>query len=221
MSKYDKTAVIPFDQWLEWSLTKDDSLVDWKIYSRLGLPPCYGNHPLAKPIYAQYALRVWEQPREYLLDRFSMDQIVEYLYDPIQPDYQGEMRDRSWAALRTLFEEVFLPNVSDSLGHKSQINPSTKLLDTICYMWWELRTYRPKRGSKVNDEHFLNFCKYCCDTGKPTIQKSAIHGLGHSVQGKSRFPGARRLLQCFIDNGLAANPELNRYARIALSGEML
>lgn len=221
MGKYDKTAVIPFELWLEWSLTKDHSLVDWKIYSRIGLPPCYRNYPLEKPLYCGYALRVWEQPRKYLLDRFSINQIAEYLDNPIQPDYQGELRDRSWAALKILFEEVFLPNVSDSLGHQSQINPSTKQLDTICYLWWELRTYRPKRGSKVNDEHFLNFCKYCFYTGKPAIQESAIHGLGHSLQGKKDFPRARKLLQDFIHYNLATRPELNRYAQIALSGEIL
>ncbi len=220
MSKYDKAAVIPFEEWLEWTLVQDDSTIDWKVYSRIGLPPCYRNYPLSKPIYDEYTLRAWEDPNRYLLDRYSLEQVSEYLWSASRASLSGDS-NRQWDALQNLFANVFVLHVSNSLGHLGEHKLSSSSLDAPCYLWWELRSYRPRKGSSSSDEKFIAFCEWCLQSDSAGVQESAIHGLGHSLQRKKGFTSAKEILQKFIQSKWAKRPELNYYAEIALTGQIL
>lgn len=182
------------------------------------------DHRETRATYAEYVVMTWEDPRNLLISRFSLDEIGESMWreehvymDPLLP---RNLRDRAWKALSNLFQSLFEPLVSDKLGHLGESALATEKIDGACYMWWDVSPYFPGSpyAEPADDAAFLSVCRQCLYSSRPAIQESAIHGLGHALGTSSPLRPAAKLLDGYIRSRITARRELVSYAKLARKG---
>lgn len=213
--------ILPFDVWLDKKYAhispENEPLFEWDEPE---------DHFETRAAIAEYVVWTWEQPKELLLDRYTLSQIgsalrnEHHVYaDARLPD---ALRNRAWAALYSLFDHLFAKVCSSALGHLGERQSEATLLDGACYMWWEVSLYSPdaERFTSADHEAFLRFTEWCLRSASPVIQESALHGLGHAVWSFKMKRIIERLIDAFLEENLAARPELVEYALDARRGRV-
>ncbi|MCE9558832.1 MAG: hypothetical protein K8R88_07750 [Armatimonadetes bacterium] len=184
-----------------------------------------GDEDDTKPTYAEYTVWTWEEP-EILVSKFSLDQIGNTFWHEediyVDLDLPRELRNRAWSALPTLFRELFARYCSPVLGHLNESDKGTQRLDGACYMWWDKSMYYPK-SPRVTDEDndaFLKVCELCLEIPHPTVQESALHGLGHAQRYRQVTSRVEAIIDHFLSQGNITRVELVKYAKSARTGSV-
>ena len=111
------------------------------------------------------------------------------------------------------FQDLLLPRCSPALSHFDE--PGTKPLNSICYMWWDLRRDDCSKNQEIH-QLFLKIMEKILYLNSDACKESALHGLGH---WHFAFPEQTTVI---IDKFLACanniRPELKRYALNARIG---
>lgn len=184
----------------------------------------------ARDAYVRHTIRLWSSAPTILLPKYDFNRIgagldiLTFEHVQVSREVTRQLRNDAWLALGSLFFELFEPYVSDSLGILSESHPTTAKLNGTCYMWWDVdHPYPGRNGIEQDDlQYFLNLCGRCLRSPKPAIQESAIHGLGHALEGCDwNWPDASELLKRFLDEGLASRPELIAYAMRPIERERI
>lgn len=206
--------IVPFQEWLDSKFGGDEQRVGEII--RVERPD-----DVTLASYAEYNCWVWEDPKEWLLDRFSLQQIGRGLWQDWRPyldiNLPRDLRNRAWEAASVLFRDVFSPFVSDHLAHLNEVGTG---LNGACYMWWDVSCCSPEssRTEAIDMEYFLSITRECLFSERQAIQESAIHGLGECIPWGGVFQPAQDMLDEFIASGRSVRPELIRYAEEARTG---
>lgn len=184
------------------------------------------DHIETRATYAEYTVNTWEDPEGLLTSSFTLERIgavmqrEHHVY--VNMRLPSALRMRAWAALTTLFRELFDRHCSTSLRSLSSMRSPTKGLDTACYMWWEYSPYYPEmKGAAAEDhEQFFAFCANCLAMANPAVQESALHGLGHAQKHKPTGKQVESIIDAFLSGGADVRPDVVRYARSARQGRV-
>jgi len=227
--KYPRAASAKsFDEWLEEKYTRSPDQIfdiDFQATDRTT-----GMAYVTGTTYSEYAIWTWENPKKWLVDRFSLEQIGqamcahEHIY--VAPTLPRDVRDRAWAALTPLFKELFEPYVHPRLVYgnpRDEQGPEeSSVLHDACFMWWDISRYYLNSPDVDESDHqaFLKIAGECLKSSNPAVQESAVHGLGEVIPWGGEYPPAQALLTDFIAANPTANPGLLEYARQARTGQI-
>jgi hypothetical protein len=118
--------------------------------------------------------------------------------------------------VRNLYDELFAPRCSATLGHLSEDGGR---LNLTCYMLWDIAAYGGDLGTAEGErieETAIGVMEHALSMPHPACQESGLHGLGHRV---ARLP---ERVEPVIDRWLraeaAADERLVAYAHAARTG---
>lgn len=174
---------------------------------------------------AQYCLKVWEDPRKYLLGKYSLRGIgYGLLYSPrvFSSTLDASSRKRALNAMKNIFDLVFAPNLGGKLGHLNEIRIDDYLA-AACYMWWEETDFQANViGEEIDKQACLELFRSCLLSPSPGIQESALHGIGHRKYILKLYENElEAMARSFLETRQFARPELERYAEDAIQGAVV
>lgn len=127
-----------------------------------------------------------------------------------------ERRERLIGSVATFFRDFFDPRCLTKLSHLDQVQ--TEPLNGICYMWWEVITWgwtKDDPDAERLSAKDLDVMETVLKLPNLACKESALHGLGHMVRHNER---ARTIIDRFLAEELDLCPELELYARSAITG---
>jgi hypothetical protein len=121
------------------------------------------------------------------------------------------IRSDCFAAIPTLFDQVFRPRCPSILSHRATQNEFP--INTTCYMWWDLFPSWGEPKREIDDDA-LSAMSCILELDSLACQESALHGLGHWCSAYPAQVGEA------IDRFLVEPrpPELEAYALAAREG---
>lgn len=139
-----------------------------------------------------------------------------WMRDPVTP---ADERATVWGAIADFFRDVLAPKCVPVLGHNAK--KAGPPINGVTYMWWEslpgfANPDDPQRA--LVDEAELACLERILVLDSPACQEAALHGLGHWVR---REPRCAAVIDCYLETGQAALPELVAYAKAARCGCIL
>lgn len=212
--------VMPFEDWLDRRYSPNSPKLDFD-------PDLNEDHFETRATYAEYVVITWENPEKWLVDRLPLSSVCRKMecewHVYMDSRLPRALRNRAWMALISLFDGLFIPQTSGSLGHLSETGKETKELDTACYMWWDVSPYYPQSAGaeQIDHERFLDVCEHCLNSSNPSVIESAIHGLGHAHRLRIGNRSAVQLLDDFLLRNPTDRRELAKYAQRATKGRVL
>ncbi len=232
-------AEISFEAWISHIFDHDDPDWHWKADA-----PSW-DEASNRAIALNHLDRLFSEPA-FLIERFTPNQIGTGLaflvngalsqYGFVFLDYRLsiDQRTRCLRNIATVYESVFTKICSNMKQHgRSSSPPELKIVDGICFMFWDVfglygRTRSDRRDEPNIKENWNDNCQIeaaCLDAMERTLaidhlscQEAALHGLGH---WQMYYPD--RVVP-IIDRYLASDitkPELAQYAQNARRGEIL
>ena len=130
------------------------------------------------------------------------------------PDVPIDRRVSVVSGLKTIFTEVFEKHCVEALTDPDRYSSE---LNDICFMFWEVTPIMHWGVKEVNLE-CIALMSHRLDSPNTVVNKSALHGLGHSV---CDYPEARELIEKYIQGRIHNFPGLLDYAHDALRGRIL
>lgn len=179
--------------------------------------------PVPDHIAVQYLTRLFENS-EAALCYYSDRQIACGLWELGPGDAHCvynrsipiEERERLVGSVEILFRDFFDQRCVPKLSHLDKDH--TEPLNGICYMWWEVITWGWAKddhdGQRLASKD-LDVMEAVLQLPNPACRESALHGLGHIADRSAR---AQAIVDRFLAEMTELSPELERYARAALTG---
>ena len=209
---------VSFDQWLDETFGR---AVSGEWFPQF-VPFDDWPDPVADHVLVGHLTRLFEHSDE-ALRYFSDRQIAAGLWElgpgdahcVYNPEIDIEARERLVGSVATFFRDFFDPRCLPKLSHLDR--QQTEPLNAICYMWWEVITWG-WAGDDPAAERLrakdLDVMEAVLRLPNPACRESALHGLGHMARRSSQ---AQALIGQFLSEP-DIDPELERYARAALTG---
>jgi hypothetical protein len=211
--------------WIEYVFDHPVEDLIWYEASEFPTPAWEGTHEQI----ARHIAETFEQSGR-LLGRFSdaqLDQDFWFLAGVGNSDFMMSLIDSAvpeslrLRALRSfvpLFEQVMAVRCSPHLSHLDE--PGANVLNTLCYMWWDIL---PIRGSPEDparrdfDAEVLAVLRRILGIPHDACRESALHGLGH---WSTAYPDAAEIIDAFLSTAHGLRPELAAYAERAKAGRI-
>lgn len=210
---------VSFETWLDRTFGRAVTIEQYPRFVETDDEP----GPIADELAVEYLTRLFEHSQE-ALRYFSDRQIACGLWElgpgdahcAFNRDIPIERRERLIGSVGSLFRDFFNLRCLPKLSHldKDQTEP----LNGICYMWWEVITWGwagDDPGADRLTAKDLDVMEEVLRLPNPACKESALHGLGHMVRANER---ARAIIEHFLAEEAGMSPELERYARAALTG---
>ena len=171
----------------------------------------------------QYLTRLFENSEEGLR-YFSDAQIAAGLWElgpgdahcVYNRDIPVDDRERLIGSVATFFRDFFDKRCLPQLSHAASEHVS--LLNTICYMWWEVIIMGGAKDDPDADRlnaKDMDVMEQVLTLPNPACKEAALHGLGHMVRRSDR---AHAIIDRFLADARELTPGLEDYARAALTG---
>jgi hypothetical protein len=128
-------------------------------------------------------------------------------------------RLRCFEAMYQVYEGLFAPKCSPSLGHLSE---DSNMLNLVCYMWWDIipiygKPNEPERAEI--DKTVLEVMAKTLELNSVACQEGALHGLGHWCDYYPQKVG--KIIDDFLAQNPSLRPELKQYALNARRASVL
>jgi len=178
------------------------------------------NNPL---LALEYLASLFEEPIS-LINNHSQNEIacgLDYICNSCHSNYLTrisdkkipiDLRRRALSSLLPLYEKLFFPLTS------AKFDDTERACDNVCYMLWDLDSLYPPKdddGLEMYWECARHVLGNALRLPSYTVQKSALHGLGHVGYWMTRE--IKPLIQPVIETNQLAN-ELADYAVQAING---
>jgi len=211
------------DEWLSWVFRRSQSWAGdepekwWALPGEVGL---------------RYLVETFERPQAHLgaMSDTELRNGLWFLADSggghqlgpcVDPALPLDQRVHAIRSIATLFRELLALRCTPHLSHIDEAGACE--VNVTCYMWWDIAPF-----SRRSDGLVLSACLDAMEASlavpQVAVQESALHGLGHLAhdEGANRLERRRiAIIEGFLAGGNGLRPELEAYARAALSGCVL